>query len=170
MILLRTSRRRAGVSAPRQLLGNGPSLAPCVTHVFPPDERRQGLVVKANAHYTHTHTHKPSCCSVTRQTRSCSSDYRAKVANARGQTGADNLAALCQESTTTTAAPPDLKVPNVQVCDTESATASTRLATGPDSCPCRVLTCPNYPLTSNQKLISRNARGKSESTSSCGVG
>lgn len=56
LILLRRSRRRAGSPAPRQLLGNGPSLAPCVTHVFPPDEGRRDLVVEANAHHTHTHS------------------------------------------------------------------------------------------------------------------
>lgn len=118
-------------------------------------------------------THTPSCCSVTRQMRSCSSDYRAKVANARSQTGADNLVAQavrCQQSTTATAAPPDLRVPNVQVCDTGSAIASAQLARGPDSCPCCVLSGPEHPLTSNQKLISRNVKGKSESTSSSRVG
>lgn len=57
LVLLRRSRRRAGSPAPRQLLGNGPSLAPCVTHVFPPDEGRRDLVVEANGHPTHTHTH-----------------------------------------------------------------------------------------------------------------
>lgn len=115
----------------------------------------------------------PWCCSVTRQTCSCSSDYRAKVANARGQLGADRLAAR-QLGASGARRPPrrhqTSEFPNVRVCDTAGATASTRLARGPDSCPCCVLSCPEHPLTSNQRLISHNVRGKSEPTSSSRVG